>query len=569
VPGPSRAGELGVTPAQKAGEAGGANAGTSRTQPSVTNAIAPPFFAMPSTRFAHDCATGMVRACGDDHVTGLQVLERPEHGEVVGRPGVAGDRRPAERRLLDRDRLDPVIQRAAAAEGVDHVAVGTPCKAATCRGWGRRMGVRVCNFGASSIKVVVPGAGDERAPMLSIPPHCVEDPMNGPHGWQRVATASRRCASSPARAAATIFDFADGRPETEWTLRRNELAFGHTTLVPRPLCGAATRDLSLTLFGKPLSLPVLVGPTGLAGLFWPEGEQAGARAAAAAGTAYCLSHASVCTLEAVAALARRRAGCRSSSTRIAVSPARWPTAPRRGLRRAGADRRQPADRQPRADLRNGFGIPPRFTPLQLVGMVRQLPWLWRMRQALPRLTLGNYVRPARGSTSHARRPPRVAARPRDELDDVRELRERWRGPLLLKGILHPDEAAQAARLGVDGIIVSNHGGRQLDGAISAIEALPAIVAAVAGSAPTVTVLVDGGIRRGSDVVKALAQGAHAVLIGRPQLWGLAVAGEAGVAHVLDLYRARSTARWACSAPRARRPRPALLRRSAGARRGRP
>ncbi len=121
-------------------------------------------------------------------------------------------------------------------------------------------------------------------------------------------------------------------------------------------------------------------------------------------------------------------------------------------------------------------------------------------------------------------------------DDVRELRERWRGPLLLKGILHPDEAAQAARLGVDGVIVSNHGGRQLDGAISAIEALPAVVAAVAGSARPVTVLVDGGIRRGSDVVKALALGARAVLIGRPQLWGLAVAGEAGVAHVLEIYR---------------------------------
>jgi L-lactate dehydrogenase (cytochrome)/(S)-mandelate dehydrogenase len=117
--------------------------------------------------------------------------------------------------------------------------------------------------------------------------------------------------------------------------------------------------------------------------------------------------------------------------------------------------------------------------------------------------------------------------------DVDALRTFWKGPLILKGILHPLEAQEAAARGVDGIVVSNHGGRQLDGAAASIEALPAVLAAVDARIP---VLLDGGIRRGVDVVKALCLGATACLIGRPQLWGLAVGGEAGVAHVLALLR---------------------------------
>ena len=117
--------------------------------------------------------------------------------------------------------------------------------------------------------------------------------------------------------------------------------------------------------------------------------------------------------------------------------------------------------------------------------------------------------------------------------DVDELRRIWDGPLILKGVLHPAEARAALDHGVDGLIVSNHGGRQLEGAPASVEALPAISEAVGDRIP---VLLDGGVRRGADVVKAVALGARACLIGRPQLWGLAVAGEAGVAHVLDIYR---------------------------------
>jgi len=118
-------------------------------------------------------------------------------------------------------------------------------------------------------------------------------------------------------------------------------------------------------------------------------------------------------------------------------------------------------------------------------------------------------------------------------DDVAQLRAQWQGPLLLKGVLHPGDAHRAVAMGIDGLIVSNHGGRQVDGAASALDVLPAIAAAVDDRVP---VLIDGGIRRGSDVVKAIALGARAVLIARPQLWGLAVAGEAGVAHVLAILR---------------------------------
>ena len=186
------------------------------------------------------------------------------------------------------------------------------------------------------------------------------------------------------------------------------------------------------------------------------------------------------------------------------------------------------------DVRNGFAIPPRFGPADVAGMVGKLPWLMRMRSELPRITFGNYVRPGQANDIAT-----LAGRMGSLLDpamswrDVDWLRSIWTGPLLLKGVLHPAEAAEAVARGVDGIIVSNHGGRQLDGAISSIAALPAIAAAVGGRIP---VLLDGGVRRGSDVVKALALGATACLIGRPQLWGLAVAGQAGVAHVLDLYR---------------------------------
>jgi L-lactate dehydrogenase (cytochrome)/(S)-mandelate dehydrogenase len=186
------------------------------------------------------------------------------------------------------------------------------------------------------------------------------------------------------------------------------------------------------------------------------------------------------------------------------------------------------------DIRNGFAIPPRFGLLDMAAMALKVPWLWRMREALPKLTFANYVRAGEPSDI-----ANLAGRLHAMLDpglnwsDVDMIRSVWNGPMLLKGVLHPDEAREAVGRGVDGVVVSNHGGRQLDGAPAAVEALPAVAEAIAGRVP---VLLDGGVRRGVDVVRALALGARVCLIGRPQLWGVAVAGEAGVAHVLEIFR---------------------------------
>jgi L-lactate dehydrogenase (cytochrome) len=332
-----------------------------------------------------------------------------------------------------------------------------------------------------------------------------------------------------------VFDFADGGAEDEYTLRRNEAAFGEIALLPRPLSGAAERDLSIEIFGRRLALPVIIGPTGLAGLFWPDGERSAARAASAAGTAFCLSHGSVCTLEELAA-------CGASPRWMQVFIYKD-----RGFTRELAERAANSgydalvltiDNQllgnRERDIRNGFTIPPRFRLAGLAGMALKAEWLWRMRRDIKRVTFGNYARPGEIADIKA-----LAGRMASLLDpsmswqDVDELRRIWAGPLILKGVLHPQEARTAVDRGIDALIVSNHGGRQLDGAPATIEALPGIVEAVGTRIP---ILIDGGIRRGSDVVKALAMGAKACLIGRPQLWGLAVAGEAGVAHMLTIYR---------------------------------
>ena len=331
-----------------------------------------------------------------------------------------------------------------------------------------------------------------------------------------------------------IFDFADGAAEDERTRQRNESAFDDYWLVPKPMNGAAKRDLSIDLFGHKLSMPVMIGPTGLSGLFWPNGEQATARAAVAAGTGFCLSHGSVCTLEA---LAETQAHPRW----MQVFLYRDRDFTQELVRRAEVadydaivltiDNQVLGKRE--RDLANGFTIPPKFSPSQYAAMLGKYKWFWRMRGELNRITFGNYVRPGKKEDIK-----QLAARmaylldPGLTWDDVDWIRDMTKKPLIIKGILSPDEAEAAIQHGADGLVVSNHGGRQLDGAISSLEALPGVVRQVAGRVP---VLLDGGVRRGTDVVIARALGATACLLGRPQLWGVSVAGEAGVRHMLDIY----------------------------------
>ena len=330
-----------------------------------------------------------------------------------------------------------------------------------------------------------------------------------------------------------IFDFIDGGAEDEDTLRQNESAFSDWELLPKPLNGAAKRDLSTSLFGHTLSSPLLIGPTGLAGLFWPQGEVAAANAASDYGTVYCLSHGSVCTLEQ---LAKMHQGLKWMQVFIYKD---------RGFTRELATRAHASgydalvltiDNQligkRERDIVNGFTIPPRLDLPQMLAFAKKPSWWWAMRHELANVTFGNYVQSNSPESVSA-----LAARMGSLLDpsmsweDVDMVRAHWKGRLILKGVLHPDEASQAVKHGVDAIIVSNHGGRQLNGAIASVRALPAVIQAVNGAIP---VLLDGGIRRGSDIFKAVALGASAVLIGRPHLWGLSVAGKDGVQWVLEM-----------------------------------
>ncbi len=335
-----------------------------------------------------------------------------------------------------------------------------------------------------------------------------------------------------ARLPRMVFDFCDGGAEDELTRVQNEAGFADWQFLPQPLAGTAVRDQSVELFGQKLALPVIIGPTGLSGMLWPRGELAAARAAHAAGTVYTMSHGSTVSIEDLAQAAPGPLWFQNFMYRD------------RGLTRSFAERAQAAGYralvltidnqvlgQRERDLRNGFVIPPRVSWRSVLDVVRAWPWALRMAKAP--LTFVNYVTDERQDIVSLAAHIAGLLDPTLNWRDVDWLRGIWRGPLLLKGVLHPDEARAALDHGIDGVIVSNHGGRQLDGAIAAVRALPAVVDALADRIP---VLLDGGIRRGSHVVKALALGATACTIGRPHLWGLAVAGQAGVARVFDILR---------------------------------
>ena len=330
-----------------------------------------------------------------------------------------------------------------------------------------------------------------------------------------------------------VFDFADGAAEDERTLRRNEDAFSDYGFLPKPLDGTSTRDQGVELFGKRLALPVIVGPTGSIGMFWPRGEVETARAAAAAGTVYVMSHGSTVSIEDLAAVHSGRRWFQVFMYRD------------RGLTQSLAERAAAAGYEAlvltvdnqilgmrERDLRDGFTIPPRITWRTAFDMSLRLPWILRQRKA-PMVTLANYVSEERKDIVSLAAHIAGLLDPAASWRDVEWLRGIWKGPLVLKGVLHADEARRAAESGIDGIVVSNHGGRQLDTAIASLDALPAVVEAVAGRIP---VLIDGGVRRGGDVIKAIALGATACLIGRPHLWGVAVGGQAGVARVLEIFR---------------------------------
>jgi isopentenyl diphosphate isomerase/L-lactate dehydrogenase-like FMN-dependent dehydrogenase len=328
-----------------------------------------------------------------------------------------------------------------------------------------------------------------------------------------------------------VFDMVDGAAGDEITMRANEAALAAFELSPKLLEGAPTREQSVELFGAKLRSPVIIGPTGLAGLLWPHAELAAARAAARFGTIYCTSHASTATMEEIGAatpgpkwmqifLYKDRGLTAEFTARAAAAGYKGLILTVDNQVMAGRDR----------DARNGMSFPLRWGPRSMFDFLSRPGWLLRMAQT-PSPTFVNYGKRtsiiAFGALMKEQLDPDV------DWSDVDRLRTQWRGPLLIKGLLHPDDAREAVSRGADGVIVSNHGGRQLDGAVASIRALPRVVEAVGGRAP---ILIDGGFRRGVDVVKALALGARAVMIGRPHLWGVACAGEDGVFCVLELFQ---------------------------------
>jgi isopentenyl diphosphate isomerase/L-lactate dehydrogenase-like FMN-dependent dehydrogenase len=337
------------------------------------------------------------------------------------------------------------------------------------------------------------------------------------------------------RVPTMAFDFVDGAAGDELTMAANDAAFARVGFSPRALRDVRGRDLRTTVLGTPVAFPVILGPTGGPALQHADGELAAARAAHRAGTVLTVSTAASHPLEDI-----RRAAHGPVWFQLYATPDDRLTehmisrAEAAGccamLVTVDAAVSGPHER----DLRNGWGNPPRLTPANVQDALRHPARLTRWARAIA----GGPVARFGDAGDYARR--QGGAAPIDLCNDgqtwehLERLRARWQAPLAVKGIMTAADAVRARECGVDAVVVSNHGGRQLDGLPATLEVLPEIVAALAGDG--VQVLMDGGVRRGADVVKALALGADACLVARPWVWGLAAAGEAGVDHVLEILR---------------------------------
>ncbi len=335
-----------------------------------------------------------------------------------------------------------------------------------------------------------------------------------------------------------VFDYIDGGAEAELTLRANCRAFEVVTF--RPRCAVATPacDLRTTVLGTPLSMPLILAPVGSSRLIYPRGEEVAARAAGAAGIAYALSTLSGCRLEDVAAASKgpvwyqlylvggrdcalsaiERAGSSGFSALVVT------------IDTAVAGMRE-------RDFRNGVKelLSGKLGPmLPFVGQLLTKPrWLMSFLADGGLMKFPNVVIPGEGSMTYAD-VTTALEQSMVSWQDLGWIREAWSGPIVIKGVHTGDDARRAVDAGADALVVSNHGGRQLDGVAPTLCILPEVLAAVDDR---IEVLLDGGIRRGSDIVKALCLGARAVLAGRAYAYGLGAAGEAGVARAVEILRA--------------------------------
>ena len=349
------------------------------------------------------------------------------------------------------------------------------------------------------------------------------------------ASVSDYRALAKARLPHFLFEYLDGGSYDEVTLRRNVEDLQAVALKQRVLRDVASIDLSTELFGKRVDLPVGLGPVGLSGLYARRGEVQAARAAAAAGVPFTLSTLSACSIGEVARAAPLWFQLYMVKDRGFVSDmvARAKEAGC-GALLLTVDLAVPGTRY--RDYRAGLSGSLRGPASRAFQVLRRPDWAWDVAVRGRPMTMGN-LEPLLGSGAALADLMGWVAKNFDASvtwKDVEWVRSQWQGPLIVKGILDPDDARAAVDNGADAIVVSNHGGRQLDGVLSSARALPAIADAVAGRMP---ILADGGVRSGLDVVRMLALGADFVLLGRAWAYALAARGEAGVAHVLKLIEA--------------------------------
>jgi len=329
-----------------------------------------------------------------------------------------------------------------------------------------------------------------------------------------------------------VFDFLDGGAEDERTLRRNRTGFDRYLLAPRMLRDVSQIDTATTVLGAPSALPLIVAPTGLPALFHHSGEDALVPAAAGHGTIFTTSNMASRSIEEVAALSE---GPKWFQLYLWKDRAIIEDFVAR-CRNAGYDALcvtvdLPITGNRERDLRNRLTFPVRPTLGGLADILRKPGWLWNFktrRAPLPANLAGHVSSTDMGELSRFAQDQLSQAM---TWDTAAWLREIWPGKLAIKGVLRADDAKRAVAAGFDGIVVSNHGGRQLDQAPAAIEVLEEIVAAVEGKAE---VILDGGVRRGTDVLKALALGATACMAGRPFLYGLAAGGREGVERAFEI-----------------------------------
>ena len=330
-----------------------------------------------------------------------------------------------------------------------------------------------------------------------------------------------------------FYDYADSGSWTESTYRRNSTDFERLLLRQRVAVDMTNRSTESTFVGQPVAMPVALAPTGLTGMQYADGEILAAKAAEKFGVPFTLSTMSICSIEDVAAHTtkpfwfqlyvmrdREFAGRLIDRAKAAGCSALVLTL---DLQILG---------QRHKDLRNGLSAPPKMTLNSMLQVAARPAWALRML-GTKRRTFGNIVGHVKGVEDLSS----LSSWTADQFDphlawsDIEWIKERWGGPLILKGIMDPADARMAVKTGADAIIVSNHGGRQLDGAPSSLAMLPAILDAVGDD---IEVHMDGGIRSGQDVLKAICLGAKGTYIGRAFLYGLGASGEAGVTDVLNM-----------------------------------